>query len=82
MKILTLFLLSSLAMLTFAKPLAHSHHNPYQRRTPRHQTPAHERRGIAFNDPAVLPYFLGGQGNNVHITWKYNWDSKTDESRA
>jgi hypothetical protein len=76
MKILAFFLFLAMAALAIAKPLAHSHHH---RRASPPQIPAHQRRGIAFNEPTFLPYF---QGDGSLITWKYNWDSKTDESKA
>jgi hypothetical protein len=72
------FILLVLAILAIANPVAHSHHH-YLRgdsATPAAQTPAHERRGIAPNDPLVLGFFSGNA--NVHATWKYNWDSVAD----
>jgi hypothetical protein len=76
MKILAFFLFLVMAAFAIAKPFAHSHHH---RRAPPPQISAHQRRGIASNDPTFLPYF---QGDGSLITWKYNWNSKTDESKA
>jgi hypothetical protein len=81
MQTLTLFIVLVLAIFAIAKPLSHSHHRNHMRsgNSPE-QTAAHQRRGIAFTDSTFLPYFE--KGDNVHITWKYNWDSKADESSA
>ena len=72
------FIILLLAILAIANPVAHSHHHyvPSDPVTTAAQTPAHERRGIAFNDPSVLGFFSADA--NVHVTWKYNWDSGAD----
>jgi hypothetical protein len=43
------------------------------------QIPAHERRGIAYNDVAFAHYF---DAEGSHVTWRYNWDSSSPPSDA
>ncbi|KAB2098960.1 hypothetical protein AG0111_0g12750 [Alternaria gaisen] len=47
---------------------------------PLDQKPAHERRGIAYNDVKYAKYFQ--YDHHDHVTWRYNWDSSSPPSDA
>jgi hypothetical protein len=46
---------------------------------PLKQVPAHERRGLAYNDVALTKLF---DSNDTHVTWRFNWDSSSPPSNA
>jgi hypothetical protein len=46
---------------------------------PFNQKPAHERRGIAYNDVHFAKFF---DIEGTHVTWRYNWDSSSPPSDA
>ena len=71
--------------LTTATPLALPDDTPAStegsktKHDPLTQIPAHERRGIAYNDVAYTKLF---QGDGTHATWRFNWDSSSALSPA
>ncbi|KAI4606575.1 hypothetical protein J4E80_010111 [Alternaria sp. BMP 0032] len=83
MKLLTLLFIFLLSVLTTATPLPDDTPANTQGSKPKHdpltQTPAHERRGVAYNDVAYNKLF---QGDGTHVTWRFNWDSSSALSPA
>ncbi|KAF1841530.1 glycoside hydrolase family 128 protein [Cucurbitaria berberidis CBS 394.84] len=76
MNILTLVLLTAFAILTGANPVPNNA-SIIPRSPP--QVPAHERRGIAFNNADFVHYFAV---EGTHATWCYNWDSWSPRTDA
>ncbi|USP82270.1 glycoside hydrolase family 128 protein [Curvularia clavata] len=55
-----------------AHPLMNDHANLAARSPP--QIPAHERRGVSYNDVSLVSLF---DKPGSQVTWRYNWDSSS-----
>lgn len=75
---LSLIMVLLAAFISLANAIPMSYNNTiFPRVDP--EIPAHERRGIAFNNPDFVHHFAVQYS---HTTWCYNWDSWSPHTNA
>jgi hypothetical protein len=81
MKLLALLSILFLFAVAAAKPLPDdpSTSGSKTKHDPLNQIPAHERRGIAYNEIKYANLF---DFKGTHVTWRFNWDSNSAPSTA